>query len=142
MNKNECYVELFKLKQSGIDVSSQLVELAQSDKVPASIIEFLKVSSPDKRFYESLRVKSNKNNNKLYKNLLDESDKDIIDKSVLLASYITQCILFSKSSNMNSVDRDRFYESVNYNKVLESLIHSESIDDTLSMIRSSLKSLK
>ena len=97
VNRQTVFNALFKLKDAGIDVSSQLNSMANSRDIPRSVIEFLRDNSPQFQFYRHIQ----KHQHKLAESILDYKDLSDYDKLIACSSFITRALIAVKYGNLN-----------------------------------------
>ena len=74
ITRQDLYKDLFKLKNSGVDVSYQLKIMESKSGIPKEVVEFLQDKSPQFQFYRDLK----KNQRALMKNILNYENLDIL----------------------------------------------------------------
>ena len=144
MNKVEAYERLAKLKESGVDISRQVISLAASENdVPESVSSFIEdhekpeLCEEATRFFENLRKIGKERNHRLYYNIMDEN-LDEVGKLKCLSSYLTNaCIAMESVEDADSLIRLRtsiglelvsealyeYYNGINYNRLDEALTY-------------------
>ena len=113
VNRQTVFNALFKLKDAGVDVSSQLNSMANSRDIPRSVIEFLRDNSPQFQFYRHIQ----KHQHKLAESILDYKDLSDYDKLIACSSFITRALLAVKYNNLS----ETLLEDLNIEEVSEAL---------------------
>lgn len=97
ITKNDCYLLLSELNESGLDTTNPIKDLMSSNSPSLEVIKFIN----DNRqldltaFYEKLRKSYNNKKSKLYINIMKETEQPN-DVLVTLSSLLTQILLFAK----------------------------------------------
>lgn len=98
ISKNDCYLLLNNIKESGTDIQQPLKQLIGATSVPISVLKFIN----DNRkldlteFYTKLRKSYNQKHSKLYGNIVKDID-DVSTTLTTLSALLTQILLFSKN---------------------------------------------
>jgi hypothetical protein len=135
MTKEEAYSKLFELSNNGIDINEQITELAISNEVPESVINFLNDQSSNYlEFLDDLRDK------KFYKTLTESSDPMELSKA--LSSMITHTLI----EMQNHPDKKSVIKNnLNIAEILESLndyILNNNEEKLMTTVRSITKLLR
>lgn len=88
---------LFKLKNAGINVDSQIMEMSKSEGVPRKVIVFLRDNSPQFQFYRYIQ----KRQKALAYSLLDYDKLTDCDKLIACSSFITRAIIAVKYKELD-----------------------------------------
>lgn len=97
ISRIDVYKDLFKLKNSGVDVSSQLKIMESKSGIPKEVVEFLQDKSPQFQFYRDLK----KNQRALMKNILRYESFDNKGKIKLCSSLITRAVISVEYKNLD-----------------------------------------
>lgn len=100
LKKNDLILLLTQLQEAGLDVSSQLRQVATSSDM-AGLVDVIKFVNDNRQldvtgFYEQLRKSYNAKRSSLYINLVREEPKEPADVLVTLASLNLQILLYAK----------------------------------------------
>lgn len=89
-SKHKCYSILFKLQESGVDISDALNEVRVENKTPKIVIrELVKQDNDVTRFYLNLNNKAHK----VIKNILTCEGKPVSEYIKIASSLITQGVI-------------------------------------------------
>lgn len=113
VNRQTVFNALFKLKDAGVDVSSQLNSMANSRDIPRSVIEFLRDNSPQFQFYRHIQ----KHQHKLAESILDYKDLSDHEKLITCSSFITRALIAVKYGNLD----ESLLEDLNIEEVSNAL---------------------
>lgn len=121
LTKDDCLSLLVNMEQTGIDVNKQIKQLISSTAPSIDILEFIVQNNGIEatNFYNILRIKHNKNNSKLYTNLVSESLTDPLEIVTTLTSLLTQIMLHCK--NLVETKQDRFLTEVRAKEITDAL---------------------
>ena len=97
ITRQSCYDALFKLKESGIDVKSQLEVMSNKSGVPAEVVDYLRDKSPQFQFYRSIQ----KHQRALMKNILNYDRLSELDKIKVASSFITRVVISIEYGNLS-----------------------------------------
>lgn len=104
ISKNDCYLLLAGIKESGIDTSLAIEDLTNSSSPSIAVIKFINDNRQLdlSRFYEKLRKSYNQKKSKLYINIVKEID---VPSEVLstLSALLTQIMLYAKTVDDQSM---------------------------------------
>jgi hypothetical protein len=138
ITKDDCVSILVKLGDTGLDVNPMITRLLIAPNIPLDVLQFIVKNNGVNvnEFYEVLRKKHNKNNSKLYTNIVRE---DVADNEIptMLASLLTQITLFSR----NLKDPGAFYREARADETARAL-QSYFTDNDLTAAKSLLKLLR
>lgn len=146
LTKNDCYLLLGELQDSGLDVNKQTRRVMESKSVPIDVLEFIHnhKSLDIINFYIRLRKNYNIKKSKLYKEIVQIDEKEPKDIVVTLSSLLTQIILFSNSIE----DKQLFLKHARAEEISKVLVNYFKTYDTtlciqlLTLIRADLKALE
>lgn len=96
LTRSDLYQDLFKLKRAGEDISEPMRVMGTSPGVPIEVIKYLKLHSPQFRFYDDLR----KNQRVLLKNILRFDELSRLAKIKVCSSIITRAIISVEYKNL------------------------------------------
>lgn len=99
ITRQSCYEALFRLKDSGVDITSYLELLKESQGVPREVVKFLQEESPQFKFYKDLQ----KNQRALVKNILNYESLDNIARVKVCSSLITRAMISVEYKNISPV---------------------------------------
>lgn len=146
ISRNDLYLLLAELKDSGIDTEAPTKELVDSRKgVPVSVLKFINDHRQMdlSRFYEKLRKSYNDKHSKLYGSIVkEESDPQFIITT--LSCLLTQVVLFSRDVE----DRDMFLKHARAAEISKVLLNHFQLADVLNaqkllrLIKADLKCLE
>lgn len=137
IDRQSCYKALFKLKNSGVDISSQLKIMELSRGVPREVVLFLRDNSPQFQFYRYIQ----KHQKTLAKSLLDFDELSNEDKIIVGSSFVTRVFIAIKYKEFSQSlldDLDVYSVSKAVTKAIESSDYSQ-LDKTLSFHQKSLR---
>lgn len=97
INRQSIYNALFKLKNSGVDVSDQLKIMETRSGIPKEVIGFLQDQSPQFQFYRSIQ----KHQRALMKNILHYEELDVNSKIKVCSSLITRAMISVEYHNLD-----------------------------------------
>lgn len=97
INRQSVFNALFKLKNSGVDVSRQLNLMKDNSGIPQEIVEFLRENSPQFQFYRSIQ----KHQRALMKNILHYEELDVRSKIKVCSSLITRAMISVEYHNLD-----------------------------------------
>lgn len=104
ISKNDCYLLLAEIKESGIDTSLAIEDLTNNSSPSIAVIKFINDNRQLdlSRFYEKLRKSYNQKKSKLYINIVKEID---VPSEVLstLSALLTQIMLYAKTVDDQSM---------------------------------------
>lgn len=147
MNKLDCYKHLFEIRDTkNKDIESYIKEMAGHDNVPSEVLRFINSNTdvPELSVYNEIYNKRHKN--KLYKNLMNESQSRC-EKAIALSSYLTKVLI---SINMLGTGQDEVQElcsEYNTEEVISALrdysngIDCESIDTIFDKVKEKFKEI-
>lgn len=147
LNKQECYKILLDLRSQGVNVNRQIGLLAGAPTVPNEVIKFINENRALNvtEFYKVLRKKSNSTKNKLYKELVAETQQPI-DKVKALSSFITQGIIAGEK--LDPMERENFFEALRLADCAQALMkyftnsEIQPILETVLLIKNDIKILE
>lgn len=137
VNRQTVFNALFKLKETGVDVSKQLDSMANSKDIPRDVIEFLRDNSPQFQFYRHLQ----KHQHKLAESILDYDQLTDHEKMIACSSFITRALIAVKYGNLDKT----LLEDLNIEEISEALNHAivnqnmSKVNNVLEKHRNSLK---
>ena len=97
ITRQSVFSALFKLKNSGVDVTRQLKLMESKSGIPQEIIEFLQDQSPQFQFYRSIQ----KHQRALMKNVLNYESLDNHGKVKVCSSLITRAVISVEYHNLD-----------------------------------------
>lgn len=105
-----CLEKLTDLESKGINVDEYVEQILSTGTVNFNTLSFIVKNglSAAKNFYELLRVKHNKNNSPLYKNIVDFTSLEDKQLPIVLGSLLTQINIFATTIE-NEEERDTFF---------------------------------
>jgi hypothetical protein len=109
ITRQSCYLALYKLKNAGINIDSQIELMTKSPGVPREVILFLRENSPQFQYYRYLQ----KHQKALVKNILNYDTFDNIGKVKVCSSLITRAMI--------AIEYKDFDQSLMYELDLEGL---------------------
>lgn len=121
ITRQDCYTALFKLKDTGIDISHQLIIMQQTKGVPMEVISFLRNNSPQFQFYGYIQ----KRQKGLSKSLLNYEDLSPEDKLITASSFITRVYLAIKYQELCK----SLVDDLNVSKVITALEKAIVLED-------------
>lgn len=119
ITRQSCYIALYKLKDAGINIDSQIELMTKNPGVPREVILFLRENSPQFQYYRYLQ----KHQKALVKNILNYDTFDNIGKVKVCSSLITRAMI--------AIEYKDFDQSLMYDLDLEGLSEalSEAFND-------------
>lgn len=136
ITRQDLYKDLFKLKNSGVDVSHPLKIMESKSGIPKEVVEFLQDKSPQFQFYRDLK----KNQRALMKNILNYENLDIPSKIKVCSSLVTRAMISIEYKNLDeSLLRDLQVDKASY-AVYKSLSAKDysKLDEVLSSHKSAM----
>lgn len=121
INRQDCYNALFKLKATGVDVSTQLEIMQRNKGVPYGVIQFLQENSPQFQFYRYIQ----KRQRKLSESLLDYETLSDTDKIIACSSLITRVMIAVKCKELD----ESLLDELNISDVSDALNRALSVND-------------
>lgn len=97
ITRQTVFSALFKLKDAGTDVSSQLESMKNNSGIPEDVIEFLRDQSPQFQFYRSIQ----QHQRALMKNILHFDELDTNNKIKVCSSLITRAMIAVEYHNLD-----------------------------------------
>ena len=129
ISKEDTYILLSDIEESGIDVTLPIKLLSTSATIPLSVLKFINNSRPLElsMFYENLRKNYNNKHSKLYGNIVKEVDNPTTVITTL-SCLLTQVVLFADKSE----NREMFLKHARANEITKALsIYFSTYDLTL-----------
>lgn len=120
ISKNDCLLLLTDIQNKGIDTTSQIQELLNSNQIPLTVIKFIN----DNRqldlanFYEKIRKSYNQKKSNLYINIVKEIT-DPNETLTTLSGLLTQILLFNR--NIKEEDKAMFLRHARANDIVRVL---------------------
>lgn len=129
VSRQDLFSDLFKLKNSGIDISESLKVMETSPGIPKEVVNFIVNNSPQYTFYEDLR----KNQRVLFKNILSYESLDFYNKIKTCSSLITRAMISVQYKNLNEslLNELKLDKSAKALEVALQTHNSELIDEVL-----------
>lgn len=137
INRQSIYNALFKLKESGVDISSQLNLMKDNSGIPKEVVEFLQDKSPQFQFYRSIH----QNQRALMKNILRYETLDTRSKIKVCSSLITRAMISIEYKNLDESLLDELgLDRISYalNKALSDRDYSK-LDEVLKVHKSAIE---
>ena len=113
MTRAEAFKELFRLEKKGVNIDSQIEDMALSKGVPESVEIFLSTIKNYPIFIKKLQTKQ------FYKVIMSEKDLSVVEKAKALSSLVTHTLI-----EFESIDKDNILglsNSVYLDEVLNAL---------------------
>lgn len=113
IDRQSCYSALFKLKNAGINIDSQLRLMTENKGVPRGVVEFLRDNSPQFQFYRYIQ----KYQKALSESILDYKKLSDLDKMITCSSFLTRAFIAVKYKNLD----ESLLDDLNIQDVAEAL---------------------
>ena len=113
INRQDCYSALFRLKDAGIDITTQLNIMQGTKGVPYEVLNFLRENSPQFQFYGYIQRKQKG----LAKSLLNYEILEDEDKIIAASSFITRVYLATKYQELSK----NLVDDLNVSRVVTAL---------------------
>lgn len=113
INRQDCYSALFRLKDAGIDITTQLNIMQGTKGVPYEVLNFLRENSPQFQFYGYIQRKQKG----LAKSLLNYETLEDEDKIIAASSFITRVYLATKYQELSK----NLVDDLNVSRVVTAL---------------------
>lgn len=97
ITRQDIFKDLFKLKESGVDISSALKLLESQRGIPREVVEFLKDKSPQFQFYEDIHS----HQKALMKNVLNYEKLNYYGKVKVGSSLLTRMMIAIEYKNLS-----------------------------------------
>ena len=97
ITRQSVFQALFKLKETGKDVSEYLDMMSKQNGIPKEVILFLRDNAPQFQFYRDIQ----KNQRALLKNILNYEELDTIGKIKVCSSLITRAMISVEYKNLD-----------------------------------------
>lgn len=97
LTRQDVFSALFKLKNTGVDVTEQLNLMTQENGIPKEVILFLRDNSPQFMFYRDIQ----QHQRALMKNILNYEELDTIAKIKVCSSIITRAMISVEYKNLD-----------------------------------------
>lgn len=145
ITKNDCLLQLFDLKNKGIDVEKEIKQLITTDQPTIEIIKKINdnMELNVRKFYEKLRKSYNKGSSKLYINIVKSNEIEPKEVLCALGSLQLQILLFNKN-----LDDPTFLRNARFDEISKCLLNYYNTGDIincnklLGFIRADLKLLE
>lgn len=137
ITRQSIYNALFKIKNSGVDVSDQLKIMETCSGIPKEILEFLQDKSPQFQFYRSIH----QNQRALMKNILRYETLDTRSKIKVCSSLITRAMISIEYKNLDESLLDELgLDRISYalNKALSDRDYSK-LDEVLKVHKKAIE---
>jgi len=135
ITRNDCILLLTELQDKGVDVASQINEIAVQKQPSMSVIKFINDNRQLdlSKFYEKVRASYNAKKSNLYINIVKEIDNPQ-DVLTTLSAMLTQILLYSKSVE----DREMFLRharALEISKVLAMYFQGYELTNCIKLLR-------
>lgn len=145
ITKTDCLLQLFELRDRGVNVNNEIRTLVAADKPSVEIIKKINdnMELNLRKFYEKLRKSYNNGNSKLYINIVKVNDIEPKEVVCTLASLQLQILLFNKS-----LDDSAFLRNARFDEISKCLLNYYKTGDIincqklLGFVRADLKLLE
>lgn len=137
ITRQDVYRDLFKLKNTGVDITSPLKVMESCRGVPKEVVEFLQDKSPQFQFYRDLH----KNQRTLMKSILKYESFDTNGKIKLCSSLLTRAMISVEYKNLD----ESLLEDLQLSKISRAIDKALSdkdpskLDEVLESHRSAIK---